>query len=43
MDSPESAALHPGYLLKLRHQEATHAFERIRTLRDSDAILTALV
>jgi len=30
-------------MLKLRHQDAEHVFARIRTLHDSDAILSALV
>lgn len=30
-------------MLRLRHQEAGHAFARIRELQDSDAILSALV
>lgn len=30
-------------MLKLRHQDAEHAFARIRALHDSDAILSALV
>jgi tRNA-dihydrouridine synthase C len=29
-------------MLRIRHQEAEHAFDRIRTLRDSEAIIAAL-